>query len=283
MTTEMTVPFDLGPFNAPEDAINAIQSMARDEHCVRQGEKEMALQRVGPVYLEPYEYSTYLSVYDALDVLISVLVLRTSTQYCTVSFNTEQQAAEAAEAAGDCQALEFQAAYGLALLSGVLGESRTRGRQRTQRHFLRPRLVGVLENISGEMLLCDADNLDKDTIYPEKRWNQDNASPEDMTHAFMSNCDAFFYFLAKPRDILVGLQRWLRFLKRASGNGPASEADRGSRGWEYSEYLFPNTIKNALMGLEVPRLVERLRLRSSGVTGNRPLTRRAGWTVTYHE
>ncbi|KYK61249.1 hypothetical protein DCS_02391 [Drechmeria coniospora] len=251
----------------------------------------------------------------------SFLLFLYSIHYSVLNFNTEQQAAEAAEAAGDCQALEFQAAYGLALLSGVLGESRTRGRQRTQRHFLRPRLVvgtagwsgldhgvgtgtklggegafanrvqqrdsfneqGVLENISGEMLLCDADNLDKDTIYPEKRWNQDNASPEDMTHAFMSNCDAFFYFLAKPRDILVGLQRWLRFLKRASGNGPASEADRGSRGWEYSEYLFPNTIKNALMGLEVPRLVERLRLRSSGVTGNRPLTRRAGWTVTYHE
>ena len=64
-------------------------------------------------------------------------------------------------------------------------------------------LPGFPERISGEILFCDADNLDTDGIYPGKLTYQDNVSKEAMARACMQNYDPEFDGIAKPNDILV--------------------------------------------------------------------------------
>ncbi len=50
-------------------------------------------------------------------------------------------------------------------------------------------LPGFPERISGEILFCDADNLDTDRIYPGKLTYQDNVSKEVMARACMQNSE----------------------------------------------------------------------------------------------
>ncbi|ERF72978.1 hypothetical protein EPUS_05059 [Endocarpon pusillum Z07020] len=50
-------------------------------------------------------------------------------------------------------------------------------------------LPGFPEKISGEIIFCDADNLNTDGIYPGKCTYQDNFSKEDMARVCMENYD----------------------------------------------------------------------------------------------
>lgn len=148
-------------------------------------------------------------------------------------------------------------------------------------------LPGFPESISGEILFCDADNLDTDSIYPGKLTYQDNVSKEDMARACMSNYDPEFDGIAKPNDILVA----------GSNFGCGSSREQAATAilakqiplvvaGSFGNIFSRNSINNALMGLEVPRLVERLRAHfsspssSAGATERRP-TRRTGWTLTW--
>ncbi|CAI4218440.1 unnamed protein product [Parascedosporium putredinis] len=106
--------------------------------------------------------------------------------------------------------------------------------------------------ITGEIVFCDADNLDTDNIYPGKYTYQDDITVEGMAEVCMSNYDPEFRTIAKPNDILVSA---------------------GSLGNIFSR----NSINNALLGLEVPRLVERLR----ATFPEKITTRRTGWTLTW--
>ncbi|KAJ9157449.1 hypothetical protein NKR23_g756 [Pleurostoma richardsiae] len=113
-------------------------------------------------------------------------------------------------------------------------------------------LPGFPEKISGEIVFCDTDNLDTDAIYPGKLTYQDNVSRKDMAQACFCNYDPEFNGIARPNDIIV------------------SGSNFG--------------INNALVGLEVPRLVERLRAHFSSLptgTEKRILTRRTGWFLTW--
>jgi homoaconitate hydratase len=121
-------------------------------------------------------------------------------------------------------------------------------------------LPGFPEKIEGEIIFCDADNLNSDAIYPGKYTYQDNISVEKMAEVCMENYDKDFGSVAQEGDILVS--------GRNFGTGSSREqavtailAKRiplvvaGSFGNIFSR----NSINNALMGVEVPRLVQRLR------------------------
>ncbi|KAK9421783.1 putative Homoaconitase, mitochondrial [Seiridium unicorne] len=139
---------------------------------------------------------------------------------------------------------------------------------------------GFPEKISGEIIFCDADNLDTDNIYPGKFTYQDDITREGMAGVCMSNYDPDFRSIAKPNDILVsgynfgtGSSREQAATAILAKQIPLVVA--GSLGNIYSR----NAINNALLALEIPRLVERLRATFN--SADKVLTRRTGWTLTW--
>ncbi|EEH16852.2 homoaconitase, mitochondrial [Paracoccidioides brasiliensis Pb03] len=138
---------------------------------------------------------------------------------------------------------------------------------------------GFPSRVSGEIIFCDADNINTDGIYPGKYTYQDNVSRTQMAAVCMSNYDASFSTLARPGDILVtgfnfgcGSSREQAATAILAKNIPLVVA--GSFGNIFSR----NSINNALMGLEVPRLVSRLR---EVFGGQGKLTQRTGWKLTW--
>ncbi|PYH95506.1 homoaconitase [Aspergillus ellipticus CBS 707.79] len=144
-------------------------------------------------------------------------------------------------------------------------------------------LPGFPERISGEIVFCDADNLDTDSIYPGKLTYQDNVSKEDMARACMMNYDPEFHGIAKPSDILVaGFNFGCGSSREQAATALLAKQIPLVVSGSFGNIFARNSINNALMGLEVPRLVERLRTtfaQSSSV--ERQLTRRTGWTLTW--
>ena len=114
--------------------------------------------------------------------------------------------------------------------------------------------------VEGEILFCDADNINTDGIYPGKYTYQDNVPTSKMAEVCMENYDAAFGSIARPGDILVagfnfgcGSSREQAATAILARKIPLVVA--GSFGNIFSR----NSINNALMSVEVPRLVERLR------------------------
>ncbi|RAK96456.1 homoaconitase LysF [Aspergillus ibericus CBS 121593] len=137
---------------------------------------------------------------------------------------------------------------------------------------------GFPERVSGEIVFCDADNLSTDGIYPGFYTYQDNVTVEKMAEVCMSNYDTQFSSIAKEGDILVtgynfgcGSSREQAATALLAKRIPLVVA--GSFGNIFSR----NSINNALMGLEVPRLISRLREEFC----EKQLTRRTGWTLTW--
>ena len=64
-------------------------------------------------------------------------------------------------------------------------------------------LPGFPERLEGEIVSCDADQVNTDGIYPGKYTYQDDVTVEKMAEACMSNYDTSFSSIAKEGDILV--------------------------------------------------------------------------------
>lgn len=64
-------------------------------------------------------------------------------------------------------------------------------------------LPGFPEKVEGEILFCDADNINTDGIYPGKYTYQDDITTEKMAEVCMENYDPAFSSLAREGDILV--------------------------------------------------------------------------------
>ncbi|KAF4589688.1 Homoaconitase [Ophiocordyceps camponoti-floridani] len=141
-------------------------------------------------------------------------------------------------------------------------------------------LAGFPEKISGEVVFCDADNLDTDAIYPGKMTYQDNVTKEDMAQACMQNYDPEFRNIAKPNDVVVG--GWNFGCGSSREQAATALLAKGIPlvvAGSFGNIFARNSINNALMGLEVPRLVERLR--ACFPSTDRRATRRTGWTLTW--
>lgn len=145
-------------------------------------------------------------------------------------------------------------------------------------------LQGFPEKISGEIIFCDADNLNTDAIYPGKYTYQDNLSKEHMARVCMENYDPQFDSITRPNDILVsgsnfgcGSSREQAATAILAKQIPLVVA--GSLGNIFSR----NCFNNALMGLELPSFVQRLRTHFTSLSNDtkRQLKRRTGWTLTW--
>ncbi|KAL8403733.1 hypothetical protein RB594_008838 [Gaeumannomyces avenae] len=141
-------------------------------------------------------------------------------------------------------------------------------------------LPGFPEKVEGEIVFCDADNINTDGIYPGKYTYQDNVSTEKMAEVCMENYDPAFGSVAREGDVLVagfnfgcGSSREQAATAILARRIPLVVA--GSFGNIFSR----NSINNALMGVEVPRLVQRLREKFGGA--DKALTRRTGWTFLW--
>ncbi|PGG96038.1 homoaconitase, mitochondrial [Helicocarpus griseus UAMH5409] len=145
-------------------------------------------------------------------------------------------------------------------------------------------LPGFPERISGEILFCDADNLDTDAIYPGKLTYQDNVTKADMADACMQNYDPTFRTTAKPNDILVaGFNFGCGSSREQAATALLAKQIPLVVAGSFGNIFARNSINNALMGLEVPRLIEKLRAQfpASGDAAQRAATRRTGWTLTW--
>ncbi|KAG8625865.1 hypothetical protein KVT40_006266 [Elsinoe batatas] len=173
-------------------------------------------------------------------------------------------------------------------------------------------LPGFPEKVTGEIVFCDADNVNTDAIYPGKYTYDDafSSSPEKMATVVMENYDPSFASSVKDNDILVsGFNFGCGSSREQAATAILARGIKLVVAGSFGNIFSRNSINNALMGVEVPRLVERLReefssdLAAGGqkdVTepkGNnesldspkpaevevheKALTRRTGWTFTW--
>ncbi|KZF21393.1 homoaconitase [Xylona heveae TC161] len=121
-------------------------------------------------------------------------------------------------------------------------------------------LPGFPARIEGEIVFCDADNINTDGIYPGKYTYQDDVSVETMAKVVMENYDTAFASIAKPGDILVtGFNFGCGSSREQAATAILAKQIPLVVSGSFGNIFSRNSINNALMGVEVPRLVQRLR------------------------
>ncbi|KAI9890897.1 MAG: mitochondrial Homoaconitase [Vezdaea aestivalis] len=143
-------------------------------------------------------------------------------------------------------------------------------------------LPGFPELVTGEIVFCDADNINTDGIYPGKYTYQDGITPTQMAEVCMSNYDPQFSALAKEGDILVsGFNFGCGSSREQAATAILARKIPLVIAGSFGNIFGRNSINNALMGVEVPRLVARLREAFKESKEAKTLTRRTGWTLTW--
>lgn len=151
-------------------------------------------------------------------------------------------------------------------------------------------LPGFPEKVEGEIVFCDGDNINTDGIYPGKYTYQDNVSVEKMAEVCMENYDTAFRTVARPGDILVaGFNFGCGSSREQAATAILAKGIPLVVAGSFGNIFGRNSINNALMGVEVPRLVERLRATFGGGSGEgkqqqqqpQQLTRRTGWRFVW--
>lgn len=138
-------------------------------------------------------------------------------------------------------------------------------------------LPGFPEKVEGEIVFCDADNINTDGIYPGKYTYQDNVSVEKMAEVCMENYDTSFRDLAQPGDILVaGFNFGCGSSREQAATAILAKKIPMVVAGSFGNIFSRNSINNALMGVEVPKLVQRLR-ETFGKGDEKVATRRTGW------
>lgn len=139
---------------------------------------------------------------------------------------------------------------------------------------------GFPETVSGEIVFCDGDNINTDGIYPGKYTYQDNITFEEMGQYCMSNYDTNFASVTKKGDILVtGYNFGCGSSREQAATAILSREIPLVVSGSFGNIFSRNSINNALMGLEVPRLISRLREKFG--SESKELTRRTGWKLTW--
>ncbi|KAK4580202.1 mitochondrial Homoaconitase [Recurvomyces mirabilis] len=123
-------------------------------------------------------------------------------------------------------------------------------------------LPGFPEQITGEILWCDADNINTDAIYPGKYTYDDafSSSPAKMATVTMENYDRAFSSIAKEGDVLVsGFNFGCGSSREQAATAILAKGMRLVVAGSFGNIFGRNSVNNALMGVEVPRLIGRLR------------------------
>ena len=140
-------------------------------------------------------------------------------------------------------------------------------------------LAGFPSEIKGEIVWCDTDNLNTDGIYPGKYTYQDDITRERMAEVCMENYDPTFQQKAGPGDILVG-----GFCFGIGSSREQAAVAILAKGipmvcaGSFGDIFKRNSINNALLCLDTPYLIERLR---ATFKVQKSLTVRTGWTLTW--
>ncbi|KAF2156261.1 homoaconitase LysF [Myriangium duriaei CBS 260.36] len=172
-------------------------------------------------------------------------------------------------------------------------------------------LPGFPAQVSGEIVFCDADNVNTDAIYPGKYTYDDafSSSPEKMATVVMENYDPSFASSVGPNDVLVsGFNFGCGSSREQAATAILARGLKLVVAGSFGNIFSRNAINNALLGVEVPRLVERLREKfgtdtapvekapkepgenresldspppAAPVEKAKVLTRRTGWTFTW--
>lgn len=126
-------------------------------------------------------------------------------------------------------------------------------------------LPGFPEKVEGEIVFCDGDNINTDGIYPGKYTYQDDITPEVMAKVCMENYDPSFGSIAREGDILVsGFNFGCGSSREQAATAILAKKIPLVVAGSFGNIFSRNSVNNALMGVEVPRLVERLRETFSG-------------------
>ncbi|OUM51878.1 hypothetical protein BVG19_g1014 [[Candida] boidinii] len=141
-------------------------------------------------------------------------------------------------------------------------------------------LPGFPESIEGELVLCDADNINTDGIYPGKYTYQDDVPREKMAQVCMENYDSEFGSKTKAGDIIISGFNFGTGSSREQAATCILARDiklvvSGSFGNIFSR----NSINNALLTLEIPELINILRNKYKD--SEPELTRRTGWFLKW--
>jgi homoaconitate hydratase len=130
----------------------------------------------------------------------------------------------------------------------------------TEAETLTEILPGFPEKISGEIVFCDADNINTDGIYPGKYTYQDDVTREKMAEVCMENYDPSFGQTAKAGDILVsGFNFGCGSSREQAATAILAKGIPLVVAGSFGNIFSRNSINNALMGVEVPKLANRLR------------------------
>ncbi|KFX95613.1 hypothetical protein O988_05723 [Pseudogymnoascus sp. VKM F-3808] len=141
-------------------------------------------------------------------------------------------------------------------------------------------VAGFPEKVRGEIVFCDADNLNTDAIYPGKYTYQDGVTVDKMAEVCMENYDKEFGSVIREGDILVaGFNFGCGSSREQAATAILAKKIPLVVSGSFGNIFSRNSINNALLGLEVPRLVEGLRKQFSGEA--KALTRRTGWTFEW--
>lgn len=140
-------------------------------------------------------------------------------------------------------------------------------------------LEGFPKSIEGELILCDADNINTDGIYPGKYTYQDDIPRAKMAEVCMENYDSEFNSKTRPGDIIISGYNFGTGSSREQAATAILARDMklvvsGSFGNIFSR----NSINNALLTLEIPDLINKLREKYKG---SNELTIRTGWYLKW--
>ncbi|KAA8892827.1 hypothetical protein FN846DRAFT_1008984 [Sphaerosporella brunnea] len=141
-------------------------------------------------------------------------------------------------------------------------------------------LPGFPSSIEGELVFCDADNINTDGIYPGKYTYQDNVPKETMAQVVMENYDSDFTNIVNAGDIVIsGYNFGTGSSREQAATALLAKGIRLVLAGSFGNIFSRNSINNALMTVEVPELVARLREEFKGQ--GKALTRRTGWKVRW--
>lgn len=140
-------------------------------------------------------------------------------------------------------------------------------------------LDGFPKSIEGELILCDADNINTDGIYPGKYTYQDDITKEQMAEVCMENYDADFKEKTKSSDIIVsGYNFGTGSSREQAATAILAKGMRMVVAGSFGNIFSRNSINNALLTLEIPALIDSLREKYAG---SKELTIRTGWFLKY--
>ncbi|CAI4056945.1 hypothetical protein SUVZ_02G3520 [Saccharomyces uvarum] len=141
-------------------------------------------------------------------------------------------------------------------------------------------LEGFPREISGELVFCDADNINTDGIYPGKYTYQDDVPKETMAQVCMENYDADFQTRAHPGDIVIsGFNFGTGSSREQAATALLAKGINLVVSGSFGNIFSRNSINNALLTLEIPALVKKLREKYQDAP--KELTRRTGWFLKW--